>query len=156
MPFGAKNLGARDLNDYRERRRHRDRAIAVGVAEVQKEEQEAAGSHALIRAQRARAEQLRRTVERKRFLEELGKLSIEEQLQQLSRDYEFPVEWYPSRLAYAATSDVLNGLSMNLRLALFAKLKGRHLGPWGVFKRRLTATLPADVTAPPIRKAWFD
>ena len=136
VPF-SNNFGSRSLAEYRHRRAEHDRRIDETAAS----QREAAGLRAGVTQKRRHVSGLRRTPTRVTFLESLSALPVSDQLLQLSRDQEFPVEWYPTRLARTATLEVLCKLDQTVREALCSKMSGRHRGPWGVFKRRLRESL---------------
>jgi len=158
LPFGTQNFGACSLAEYRNRSAHRQQQIKEGLDAQEASERRAAEFREKLTRQRHRAAQLWRTETRAAFLRTLEALPIPEQLAQLARDQEFPPQWYPTKLASAATPDVLAQLDEDIRLALLEKLKGRHRGPWGSFKTRLRASLGdkwGGRASPSDRKPWF-
>lgn len=122
---------AEDLREAEERRRNRDRSREIAEYEAVRR----VGRH---QGQRARAAQLRNTPARTEFLDALSRLSIEDQLRQLSQDQWFPALYYPTRLAHRATLQLLKDLDPDIRKSLVEKLESRQRGPWATFKKRLS------------------
>ena len=141
VPFGGSSYGARTLAEYRELSASRMLERQKRDSEVADEERKSKEHHAIRSQQRRRAAELRKTPLRKSFIEALAPLPIRQQLQQLSCDQQFPVEWYPVKLAGAATKQVILELEYDLRMALLEKLRGTRRGPWSAFKSRLLESL---------------
>lgn len=121
---------AEDRREAEERWRNRDRSAEIAEYEAVRR----AGRH---QGQRARAAQLRNTAIRTEFLDALSRLSIEDQLRQLSQDQRFPALWYPTSLAHRATLQLLRDLVPDTLKSLIEKLDCRQRGPWATFKKRL-------------------
>jgi hypothetical protein len=152
VPFGGQTHGARSVEEYRHAERWRGERIAAGLA-AERESQERAEAERIVRkAQRERSAQDRDSDIRQRMIAELNDLTIEEQLYRLATDVRYSVEFYPTRIAGAATKKVMDSLDEKTRLALWMKLKGRKRGPWSRLKRRVVSTF-----APPPwnRRKWF-
>jgi len=154
LPIGTQNFAARSLAEFRTRSVRHQQQIKDGLDAQQASERSAAEFREKLARQRHRAAQLWRSESRAAFLRALAFLSIRQQLAQLAQDQEFPVEWYLTKLACAATPDVLTQVHEEIRVALLEKLKGRHRGPWGSFKKRLRASLGGRLM-PWDRTPWF-
>ena len=137
VPFGTDRHGAHSLAEYRERKASREASRRHRLADVAESERQAEARRTVTREQRTHAASLRGSEARTQFIQALCRLGIGEQLEQLASDVEFPVEWYPTRLAHAAKGPPLAHLSPPLRSALLEKLKGKHRGPWAALKKRL-------------------
>ncbi|MCG3775033.1 MAG: hypothetical protein JW395_1861 [Nitrospira sp.] len=137
VPFGSSRGRARSLAEYRTQCLEKGERRAKNLAIATQADQAAAEWRSTRGPQRTLAAQQRRSPVRLSFLEQLSSLPIPAQLDQLARDVQYPVEWYPVSLAAAATTDSLANLTHAIRLLLIQKLKGRRRGPWATFKRRL-------------------
>ena len=67
-------------------------------------------------------------------MKELNQLNITDQLIRLSEDNKYSARFYPTRCAHLANQEVIESLENKTRLAILAKLKGKHQGPWEKFK----------------------
>jgi hypothetical protein len=156
VPFGSNRLYARTAAAFRRRQEWRADDIKAGLARDAEVTEEAVKWRELARAQRQHAAELRRSDARTRFIEALSELSLPKRLEQLARDQEFPVEWYPVRLARAATEEVLRDLPLEVQQGLFEKFRGSHRGSWGECKRRLFEVIPASLRKSRDKKPWFE
>lgn len=158
IPFGTQNFGAHSLAEYWRRSEEHQRSIKQGLEEVSESERRAQKEREKTAQQCRHAAELRHGHVRDQFLKSLETLSINEQLQLLANDTEFPIQWYPTRLACAANAQIINRLDHSLRMTLLAKLKGRHRGPWGNFKRRLRSSFGEPRKADDLwnRQPWFE
>ena len=94
----------------------------------------------LLKKQRADAHLLRNTF-RTNLIQELAGLTIIEQLHRVADDKDHVVQFYPTRIASRATTDVIKQLDQDTCEKLIQKMKGRHKGPWSSFKGRLSRCL---------------
>ena len=132
-------LGTRSITEYRTALA-RPRPIAQGLRFRADEERRSAEWRQI----RARAAKLHSTATRVEFQRRLDSLPITEQLKQLAIDDTYPVEFYPTHLAYGATDDILSHIDHHFRFGLLLKLKGNLMGPWAIFKRRLLRTFDRE------------
>jgi hypothetical protein len=144
VPFGSQNHGARSLAEYHQRNLFHKEMIRRGIADTKDIEKKAKLDREIRRSQRLRSSEERVTGKRKLFLSELNHLNISDQLIRLSEDNKYSATFYPTRCAQLANQEVLETLDKKTRLAILAKLKGKHQGPWGKFKRRLLETFHDD------------
>jgi hypothetical protein len=152
VPFGGQNHGARSVLEYRHAERQRAERISAGLAAERESEVRAEAERRVRNAQRIRSAQHRGSDIRQKLIAELNILTIEEQLHRLADDAHYSVEFYPTRIADAATEEVVESLDEETRLALWKKLKGKKRGPWSNFKRRLRSTF---ASSPWDRRNWF-
>lgn len=153
IPFGTNRLGASTLAEYRGRRTRRNSQIQQGLKQQLESELEAARDRANAETQRRRAAEHRRTAIRQKFIADLDAIPVDLQLEQLANDGEYPIEWYPTKLASLASVELLRGVSPEIRQKLIGKCAGRHRGAWARFKRRLLAV--AGTAAHRNRRPWF-
>jgi hypothetical protein len=78
-----------------------------------------------------------RNYKRQQMIEEFDQLSAKEQLKQIARDDVYAVNFYPTRYADTATTEIIMSLELEEIQALAMKLKSKQKGPWGSFKNRL-------------------
>jgi len=71
------------------------------------------------------------------MIQELNGMSIRDQLVQIAEDDTNAPTYYPTKCADSADLSVIESLKPETQLALAMKLKGKHRGPWGAFKKRL-------------------
>ena len=90
----------------------------------------------LLKKQRADAHLLRNTF-RTNLIQELSGLTIIEQLHRVADDKDHVVQFYPTRIARRATTEVIKQLDKTTRDKLIGRMRGRHKGPWMKFKFRL-------------------
>jgi hypothetical protein len=157
-PFGTHNHGASSLAEYRAATSVHAAAIADGLAAQESSERRARDEIQIRKQQKVRSAQDRRTPARALFLAKLRELSLDDQLKQLAYDQKYSVEFYPTRLADSVDATTTSLLDGETRIALLAKLKGRHRGPWRRVKRLLLNTFREsewDRTTPWDRKRWF-
>jgi hypothetical protein len=81
--------------------------------------------------------QTRNSTERKNLIETLNSMSVQNQLLLISKDDKHAVNFYPTRSADSATISIIKLLPKEVQHALAIKMKGKHRGPWGAFKKRL-------------------
>lgn len=143
VPFGRHNHGARSVAEYRSLQSQHQEWTARRSQEIRLSEEQAKKERSIKAQQRSEAAQVRNSEIRKSFLKQLDLIPIEKQLEQLAFDPKYPVEFYPTRIPYQTTPEIINNLNVETRKALFAKLKGRHRGPWQRFKQLLTKNYPA-------------
>jgi len=156
VPFGSNNFGARSLPAYHAALARHEATIQAGIAAQANSESVALDRRARRAEQRARAHEARKTEVRSGFLAALETLSIAEQLEQLANDQMYPCEFYPTRLAGAATVSVIHALPVATQLMLAQKMLDQRRGPWAGCKRRLLASLKGSDTALPWnRQPWF-
>ena len=94
----------------------------------------------LLKKQRADAHLLRNTF-RTNLIQELAGLTIIEQLHRVADDKDHVVQFYPTRIARRATTEVIKQLDRDTCEKLIQKMKGKHKGPWSSFKGRLSRCL---------------
>ena len=94
--------------------------------------------------------ELRNTLYREKLIEDLKKLSIQQQLIEIAENDQFNPSFYPGDIALNSSIDVIESLSYEIRLKLASKLKGRQRGDWRIFKRKLLSTLDAPWDTPPL------
>jgi hypothetical protein len=151
LPFGRHNHGAHSVVELRSIDKWRRERIRQG-SEHENESTEAAKLERKTRAvQRSTSHALRNTEERRKILAELQTLPLENRLKVIADDERFAVNFYPTSWAESATSEFLSSLDRDLQIALAKKLKGKHRGPWGAFKKRLLA----NTGIPWNRPKWF-
>jgi len=92
----------------------------------------------LLKKQRADAHLLRNTF-RTNLIQELAGLTIIEQLHRVADDKDHVVQFYPTRIASRATTEVIKQLDKATRDKLIGRMRGRHKGPWMKFKYRLAS-----------------
>ena len=158
VPFGSQNHGAKSFSEYQNSlNKHQDK-INKGI-QNQKESEKLAAKFKEVRAsQREYSSNHRNTEVRENFINHLSRKNLTEQLIQLAGDQEFSVEFYPTKIANQAKPEFLNNLDDKLRIALLKKLKGKHKGPWGKFKRNLLEIYRDQHgwrSTPWDRKPWF-
>ena len=95
----------------------------------------------LLKKQRVDAHRLRNSAFRTNLIQELSGLTIIEQLHRVADDKDHVVQFYPTRIARRATTDVIKQLDQATCEKLIQKMKGRHKGPWSSFKGRLSRCL---------------
>lgn len=133
LPFGFQNRGARSLAEYRKEEELRaQRRAAQHECEVR-----AARERETRSRQRQTAASLRRSALRTNIIKAFDKIPLMEQLEMIASDPLYPINFYPTRCANAGSLQVIVSLPKETRLVLLKKLKGRHKGPWGKFKKRL-------------------
>lgn len=157
-PFGTQNHGARSMAAYREAASLHAAAIANGLATQESNERRARDERQTRQQQKSRSAQDRKRPERALFLEKLRELSLTDQLRQLADDPTYSVEFYPTRLPDSVDEATISSLDVETRIALLAKLKGRHRGPWRRVKKMLLSAFRErdwDRTTPWDRKRWF-
>ena len=141
LPFGSNNFGAESFADYK-KMVFRRRSIQLAAKKKRKTSEEDARNQRIIRAsQRERSANDRYSSIRQQLIQEFSQLSIQEQLGRIATDEVYSVNFYPTRSAKAATSSILESLDYDLLLSLRMKMKGKHKGPWGSFKKRLMRVL---------------
>jgi len=158
LPFGDHNFNAKSLAEYQSRYSRHRKIINEGLR-IQKESETRAAKERIIRErQRKKSAEYRNTEIRKKFIEELSKKTLLEQLIQLSQDQEYSVQFYPTKIARQSRLSLLMDLDEELRMALLKKLKGKHKGPWGNLKRDLVYLYQLKNgwrASPWDRKPWF-
>ena len=133
VPYGSQNHGARSFEEY-----HRaEQRIDLWKKKRAKEIEDTRNERHVRNAQRKRSTKDRDSGMRQNFITELNQLTLQEQLHQLATDETYSVEFYPTRIAGAATEEVINSLDEDTLMALRKKLKGKKRGPWSNFKQRL-------------------
>jgi hypothetical protein len=152
VPFGSQNHGARSVDEYSTVQQRRSECILAGLAEERASEHRAQMERLSRESQREQSARARYSNVRKQFIAELNILTIEAQLRRLATDEAHSVEFYPTRIADAANSEVINSLDEGTRILLWKKLKGKKRGPWKNFKKRLLSTFQSN---PWNRKDWF-
>jgi multidrug efflux pump subunit AcrA (membrane-fusion protein) len=141
-PFGTRvSLGAKDYSDYLARSRSRSNQIANLVL-TDKQLEASAAEERRIRRIRSQAGAIARNTEaRSEIIAALNLMSIEEKLDRIARDPEYPPQFFPTRIANAASQSIISALPLDVRLQLARRLKGKRRGPWGEFKKRLYASI---------------
>jgi len=138
VPLGAEsNFGAKTYEELLKKRLafHRWREH---VNDRLKERMLVADCHRKVRKEQCKnTATYRGTDVHKKHLEQLSKLSIQEQLVKLANDDKYSVGFYPARMAYNANINVIDKLDEDIKVMLMAKLKGKKRGAWGRFKKRL-------------------
>lgn len=152
VPYGRQNHGATSSSEHRSIERQRAECISSGLAAERASQERAETERRIREAQRKRSAHDRHSDIRQQLIVELSNLTIEEQLCRLGKDAQYSIEFYPTRIADAATEEVLKSLDEPTRLALWIKLKGKKRGPWSKFKRRLRSTFESN---PWDRPNWF-
>jgi len=143
-PFGSSNLGARSMAEYRAKFAQRVDRRAQSLAERREREEAVERRRAARRAANREADLRRRDPGRAAFLASLEGLTLVEALARAAADGERPIGHYPTRVADAVRADLIAALPPDLRTTLWERLRGRHRGPWGVFKKRLASCLAAE------------
>jgi hypothetical protein len=144
VPFGSQNYGARSLAEYHQKNLLHKEMIRRGIADIKDNEEKTKRDREIRRSQRLISAEDRVTGKRKLFLNELNQMNITDQLIRLSEDNKYSAKYYPTRCVRRANRKVIESLDDKTRLAILAKLKGKHRGPWGKFKRRLVETFNDD------------
>ncbi len=158
VPFGTQNYGSSSLLEYRSKKVRHNEAIRIGLSEKEESERQAALQRDYRKSQRFRSVQDRNSEKRSLFVAALNVQPIATQLSQLAYDDTYAAEFYPTRCAHYATQDIIDSLDVRIRLKLLEKLKGKHKGPWGKFKRRLLSSFRANERGrliPWDHKPWF-
>ncbi len=137
-PFGTQiTLGARNYSEYIKLSNERDILIQKEVAKDKDIELEALKQRNVRQEKRALNAQLRSKVERVTLIKRLQGMSVKDQLLLISNDEVYAPTFYPTKCADSATTDIIRTLSNDAKYRLVIKLKGKHRGPWGAFKKRL-------------------
>lgn len=152
VPYGSRNHGAQSVAEYRHAEQRHAECVFAGLAAEREGEERAKAERCVRKRQRERSAKDRDNDIRRRFIDDLEELTIQQQLHRLATDEHYSVEFYPTRIAIAATAEVLDSIDEKTRLALWTKLKGKKRGPWKNFKRRLRSTFSA---IPWDRPNWF-
>ena len=92
----------------------------------------------LLKKQRADAHRLRNAF-RTNLIQELAGLTTIEQLHRVADDKDHVVQFYPTRIASRATTEVIKQLDKATRDKLIGRMRSRHKGPWMKFKYRLAS-----------------
>ena len=142
----------RSSSEHRSIERQRAECISPGLAAERASQEGAETERRIRKAQRNRSAHDRYSSIRQLLIAELNNLTIEEQLCRLAKDEQYPIEFYPTRIAVAATKEALASLDEATRLSLWIKLKGKKRGPWSKSKRRLRSTFESS---PWDRTNWF-
>ena len=145
VPFGSSVIRAATYTEFL--------AIRAERAALHKKydvEQSMAAEHRRVRAnRRAYGAARRSTDERTDLIARINTLAINEQLEQIADDDTYCPNFYPTCCADAASTTVISQLPEDVRMRLAVKLKGKHRGPWGAFKKRLHATFERSPFATP-------
>ena len=158
VPFGSQNHGARSFSEYQNLLNKHQNKINKGIHNQKESEEYAVKSKEKRKSQREYSSIHRNTEVREEFIKLLSKKDITEQLIQLAGDEKYSVEFYPTQLANQAKPEFLKTLDEKLLIALLQKLKGKHKGPWGKFKRNLLDIYREKHgwrATPWDRKPWF-
>jgi hypothetical protein len=139
VPFGTYNHGARTMEEYETACAREFELRNYRHEEIKKAEQEAREWRATRKAQVERACVKRKNGYRKSFLEELQAKNLSEQISLAAFDCEYPINWYPTRVAGACRGEVLAALEPEIRAALLERLRGKQHVPWLVLKKRIRA-----------------
>ena len=137
VPYGVDNVGRRSYKEYWEYCKLRWESQAKGLARQILEEEGAAIERKHLAVQRRQSAIDRNHESRNKFINQLSKLSLSEQIKQLVADDAHSVEFYPTCLAGKLTSKVIADLPADTKTEILRKLKGRHRGSWGRLKKRL-------------------
>ncbi len=139
-PFGTAVIsGARNYNDFLQRSGERQARIA---AELERDEAIRAAARErreALRKARQRSARERNSEERRKLVKVIEGLPVRDQLIMIARDECHRPNFYPTRCADAATTEVILSLPEETRLALANRMVGKYRGPWGAFKKRLMA-----------------
>ena len=141
-PFGSQNHGATSYREFTEIECLQGMMRAAGEKERILAEKEAREQRAVRKKQRHRSTQHRNSGIREKMIQDLRELPVEEQLEQIAADTRYSVTFYPTLCAGQARQEILESLDGEIRLKLLEKMKGKHRGSWGKFKKRLLATFP--------------
>ncbi|MDF1690674.1 MAG: hypothetical protein P1U35_13815 [Cycloclasticus sp.] len=106
---------------------------------------QAAKERDLRRQMAAAGDKFRKSAVRSQRIEGLSGLTIDEQLEMIVNDTEFPPQFYPTNIAMSSSQEIIENLPYGLRIELARRLKGKRRGPWGGFKKRLLFSLGKDL-----------
>lgn len=145
VPLGGEsNFGAKTYEQLLKNREAYHRMCKY-VDYKLKERMLIADCHRKIRREQSKNTAMYRgTSVHKKHIEELSKLTVEEQLIKLANDDAYSVGFYPARMAYNANINVIDKLDEDIKIMLMAKLKGKTKGSWGRFKKRLFKSYQKD------------
>jgi len=137
VPFGFNNHGAKTYYEYLEISKKRSEQFSRSIEFKNKQEDIASKEREKRKQQQKLSAELRKTNERKNFVDMLKNHSVTEQIKILAMDDKYSIGFYPTSVATKSTDEILKHLNQEIILKLLVKLKGKHKGPWGSFKRRL-------------------
>ncbi|MBU2521184.1 MAG: hypothetical protein KKD50_03025 [Proteobacteria bacterium] len=138
IPFGTiVTLGARNYSEYKKLSQERNVLIQHERERDREIERQAEKQRQKREEKRLYSAQRRSEPERENLIQKLSKMSIRDQLIYISKDDIYAPNFYPTKCAASADISLIESLPEETKHTLVLKLKGKHRGPWGAFKKRL-------------------
>jgi len=107
------------------------------AAELKRTEIEAEKQRQKRKLRRLTGNNHRNSPIRTELINKLNLMPVHDQIVMIAKDDIHAPNFYPTRCADSASMEIIESLSNEVKQILVLKLKGRHRGPWGVFKKRL-------------------
>lgn len=130
-------MGARNCSEYKKLSQERKVLIQHERERDREIERQAAKQRPKREEKRLYSAQRRSGPERENLIQKLSKMSIRDQLIYISKDDIYAPNFYPTKCAASADISLIESLPEETKHTLVLKLKGKHRGPWGAFKKRL-------------------